>query len=154
MAVTISKAKWREAYAIIWGIPDDQLYLKSFYTDSRTNYQSETSRHVVTCGTIACTAGYLAAHPTWSTRIIDRYASAKTVYYELYNSYRDVFDMRWHSPLDADINGKHATDKQIALFRILRQLSWEPDDAWDRVVKDTAAYQAKHGQKPVCGQSA
>lgn len=154
MAVTISKAKWREAYAIIWGIPDDQLDLKSFYADSRTNYQSETSRHVVTCGTIAGTAGYLAAHPTWSTRIIGRYASAETVCYELYDSYRDVFDIRRNSPLDLDIHGKHATDKQVALFRILRQLSWEPDDAWERVVKDTAAYQVKHGQKAVCDQSA
>lgn len=154
MTVTIPKAKWREAYAIIWGIPDDQLNLQSFYTDKATDSHGETARHVVTCGTIACTAGYLAAHPTWSTRIIGRYESAETVCNELYDSYRDVFDMRWHSPLDLDINGKHATDKQIALFRILRQLSWEPDDAWERVVKDTAAYQAKHGPKAVCGQSA
>ena len=158
MTLTISKSKWRDAYAIIWGIPDGQLGLALYYTDSATLGRQESERHVVTCGTIACIAGYLAAHPTWSDGVIDAKISAGDAAYQLYVKCPNVFAPRNNSIYDRRIPGtrrlRNPTDKEIALFRILQKLGWDPTDAWNRVAADTKSYRVKHGQKAVCDQSA
>ena len=149
MTLTISKSKWRDAYAIIWGIPDGQLGLACYYFDSATNGRKESERHIVTRGTIACSAGYLAAHPTWSDGIIGAKLNAFEAALQLYDKYPDVFESRNNSIYDRRIPdprwGLNPTDKEIALFRILQKLGWDPTDAWNRVVADTKSYRVKHG---------
>ena len=140
------------------GIPDDQLGLAGYYGDSATNGRKESERHIVTRGTIACIAGYLAAHPTWSDGIIGAQLSAGDAAHQLCVKCHNVFAPRSNSIYDRRIPGPwwwlNPTDKEIALFRILQKLGWDPTDAWNRVVADTKSYQVKHGQKAVCDQSA
>ena len=158
MTLTISKSKWRDAYAIIWGIPDGQLGLACYYFDSATNGRKESERHIVTRGTIACPAGYLAAHPTWSDGIIGAKISAGDAAHQLCVKCHNVFAPRNNSIYDLRIPDPrwwlNPTDKEIALFRILQKLGWDPTDAWNRVAADTELYQVTHEQRAVCDQSA
>ncbi|MEZ2310824.1 hypothetical protein AB6809_29690 [Paraburkholderia sp. RCC_158] len=123
----------KDAYAIIDGIPDDNLALNRW----RTKDQGSS------CGTIACAAGWLTLHPKfqelglgvkrtecdqsmgpWPSFAGQTRIDALAVLFRLeFEDAYGLFGERWNTPARDLGLREQATDKEIFLARVLKFLS-------------------------------
>ena len=157
----------RDAYAIIAGIPRNLIDLERFYTKRAVltdaygcmrpfsisaELPEDGSPPQVTCGTIACAAGFLLAHPEWPTTVtlppLTRGTEARA--YALLQANHALFAPRDSSVYDEELSRPRAkynlwsapevpktvSDKQLALYRMLRHLGYAQADAKKRSEQD------------------
>jgi hypothetical protein len=125
--------KIKDAYAVLAGIPAARFvpYLGSFYShrDGDWTYPDPKNTKEVSCGTLACGAGWLAVHPAFRSRrrvgfdygdISERLGIVLDVSdIEFWR----LFDIRGHSSFDSEGTViRKLSDKALLLYRIRRFL--------------------------------
>ena len=156
--IRLSANKIRDAYAILVGVPDEQLFLNHYYSQHDSvgelpavlhigDYDSDSAlkRNLLNCGTLACAAGWLVAHPTWTPRSLRQYRRYEDRAEALAEFHFDLFSARGFSYWDDEVLGYddrlgtpgRLTDKELALYRLLRHLKYSRDEALKRLRHDT-----------------
>ncbi len=146
-----TKERLRDAYQILAGIPDDRFsrnldcpYERKSPTEHADIYTEAITPDVAhDCDILACGAGWLALHPEFALRFDSQEFWLQWVRRTmLVGSDKGVApDTLWDALFQPRSMSEpcYMSDKELLLYRFLRVLGYDPDDARDRAKEDTQA---------------